>query len=249
VEGLGVKLVTLTPQNPRRGLPLIHAVYVLFAPGTMAPVAVINGSALTALRTAAVSALATSHLARPDASRLVLFGAGVQATAHLEAMLAVRPIAWVRVVSRSPGPAERLVAAARAAGLDAEVAGPDAVARAEVVCTCTTSAVPVFDGTLLAAGAHVNAVGSYRPDLRELDDAALRGARLVVETRQAALAEAGEVIHGIGSGAVDPADIAELGGVIRGEGGRGDDREITVFKSVGVAFEDLAVAAAAVGRA
>ena len=152
--GVGVKLVTLTPANPERGIPFLHAAYVLFDPETQAPEAVIDGGTLTALRTAAVSGLATRHLARPDAHRLVVFGAGVQAVAHLEAMRAVRPVGEVVVVSRSPERAEALVARARRAGLDARTGVPDDVADADLVCTCTTSpAAAVRRGTAVAGHA------------------------------------------------------------------------------------------------
>ena len=191
--GVGVKLVALTPANPARGLPLIHASYVLFDAETQAPEAILDGSALTAHRTAAVSALATRHLARADASRLVVFGAGVQATAHVEAMLAVRDVTELVVVSRSADRAAALVAAARSGGVGADVGGADAVGEADVVCTCTTSGEPLFDGSLLARGAHVNAVGAYRPHTRELDTETVRGARVVVETREVAFAEAGDL--------------------------------------------------------
>lgn len=244
-RGVGVKLVTLTPGNPDRGLPLIHAVYVLFDPGTQAPVVLLDGAALTALRTAAVSGLATRHLAREDAARLVLFGAGVQARAHLESMRAVRPIERVVVVSRSPGLAEALAEAARAAGLEASVGEPDDVARADVVCTCTTSAEPVFDGGRLAPGCHVNAIGSHRPETREVDTETVRRARVVVETRGVAMEEAGDLLIPIGEGAVGPdhvvADLAEL---VRGAAGRSSPDDVTLFKGVGMAFEDLVVARA-----
>ncbi|MGH2676626.1 MAG: ornithine cyclodeaminase family protein, partial [Actinomycetota bacterium] len=223
-----------------------QAAYLLFAPGTLSPEAVIEGGALTALRTAAVSGLATRYLARPDARRLVLFGAGVTANAHLDAMLAVRPFRVVRVVSRSPGPAEALAARARGAGLDAGVAGPDAVIEADVVCTCTTSSQPVFDGTLLAAGAHVNAIGAYRPDMRELDDETVRRARVVVETREAAMAEAGDLLIPIETGVIDPEHVvADLSELVRGAPVRRGPEDVTLFKSVGLAAEDLAVARAA----
>ncbi len=248
-QGVGVKLVTLQPSNPSRGLPLLHSVYLLFDPQTMAPEAALDGAALTALRTSAVSALATKHLALPGASRLVLFGAGVQAAAHLEAMRAVRPVSWVRVVSRSEGPALVLAERARSMGLDADVAGPEAVAEADLVCTCTTSATPVFDGALLRPGAHVNAVGAYRPDMRELDDQAILRARVVVETREAALEEAGDLLQPIASGVIGEDHIVtDLGDVVRGAPVRTSAQDVTVFKSVGVAFEDLAVARQAVGR-
>jgi ornithine cyclodeaminase len=246
-EGVGVKLVTVNLDNPARGLPLVHAVYVVFAAGTMAPAAVVDGSALTGLRTGAVSGLATRHLAREDAHRLVIFGAGVQARSHLEAMRAVRPVDEVVVVSRSRGPAEALAARARDLGLEAGVGAPDAVAWADLICACTTSATPVFDGAAVPAGAHVNAVGSYRPERREVDDTLVRRARIVVETRESALAEAGDLSIPLGSGTIGPdAVVADLREVVRGEvRGRQSEEDVTLFKSVGVAFEDLAVAAAA----
>jgi ornithine cyclodeaminase/alanine dehydrogenase-like protein (mu-crystallin family) len=248
-QGSGVKLVTVTPANPGRGLPLIHGLYVLFAPDSQRPEATIDGAALTALRTGAVSALATRHLAPPEARRLVLFGAGTQARAHLEAMRAVRPIERVVVVSRSAGRADELASTARALGLEARVGGPEAVADADLVCTCTTSPTPVLDGSRLSEGAHVNAVGAFTPDTRELDDEAILRARVVVETREAALAEAGDLLIPISAGLITPdhvaADLAEL---VTGTVVRRDPSERTVFKSVGVAFEDLVVARAAMDR-
>ena len=244
--GVGVKLVTVAPGNPARALPFVQAAYVLFDPDTLSPEAVLDGTALTTLRTAAVSGVATRRLARPDASRLVVFGAGATATAHLDAMVAVRPIASLRVVSRSPGPAEELAARGRKLGLEAAVAEPGAVAEADVVCTCTTSERPVFDGTLLPPGVHVNAIGAYRPDMRELDDEAVVRARVVVETREAAMAEAGDLLIPMRAGRVGPEHVvAELADVVRGATVRRGAEDITVFKSVGVAPEDLAVARAA----
>lgn len=247
--GAGVKLVTVNPANPGRGLPLIHAVYVLFEGGSLRPEALIDGRALTALRTAAVSALATRHLAREDARRLVIFGAGVQARAHLEAMPAVRPVESVTVVSRTPDRARALAGLAAERGLEAAVGGPEAVAEADLVCTCTTSRTPLFDGRLLRPGAHVNAVGAYSPDARELDDETIRRARVVVETREAALAEAGDLLIPIAAGVVGPSHVvADLAEVVRGARVRRSAEDVTVFKSVGVALEDLAVARAAVDR-
>lgn len=245
--GVGVKLVTLTPENPARHLPFIGAVYVLFDATTQMPEAIVDGAALTALRTAAVSGLATRYLANPDAGRLVIFGAGVQASSHLDAMLAVRRIEHVTVVSRTREPAQALVDAAREQGVGAEVGVADDVTEAELVCTCTTSDVPLFDGARLAAGVHVNAVGSYRPTSRELDTAAILRARVVVETREAAFAEAGELAIPIAEGAFGREHVvAELAEVIRGAGIRITPSDVTVFKSVGLAFEDLIVARAAV---
>jgi ornithine cyclodeaminase len=248
--GLGVKLVTITPSNPGRQLPLIHAAYVLFDGETQAPVAIVEGAALTGLRTAAVSGLATRFLARPEAARLVLFGAGVQAAAHLEAMTAVRPIESLVVVSRSAGPAAALAEEGRRRGLAAEVGTPPAVGSADLVCTCTTSASPVFDGTALVPGAHVNAMGSYRPDARELDTESIRRARVAVETREVAMEEAGDLLIPIGEGAIDASHVvADLAEVVRGAAVRTSSEDVTVFKSVGMAFEDLVVARAVLDAA
>jgi ornithine cyclodeaminase/alanine dehydrogenase-like protein (mu-crystallin family) len=246
--GVGVKLVTLTEANPARGLPFVNAVYVLFDPETQVPLATIDGAALTALRTAAVSGLATRHLARPDAARLVLFGAGVQARAHLEAMVAERPIRSVVIASRTAERAVELAEHARTGfGLEASVAGAEAVAGADLVCCCTTSPTPLFPGAALAPGAHVNAVGTYRTDARELDTETVRRALVVVETREVAAAEAGELAIAEREGVIGPdhvvADLAEL---VRGARVRTSAQDVTVFKSVGMAFEDLAVARAAV---
>ncbi len=241
--GTGVKLVTVTPANPAAGKPLINGVYVLFSPESLEPVLVVDGAAVTALRTPAVSALATKHLASAGARQLVIFGAGTQARGHLEAMRAVRAIESVVVVGRSEDRAAALVARAREDGLDARPGRPADVAAADVVCTCTTSTTPLFDGTLLRGGAHVNAVGAYKPDARELDDATMRRATVFVEDRAAAMAEAGDVLQPIESGALDPGSVAELRDLIRGGAPAG--RDVTVFKSVGLASEDLAVATAA----
>jgi ornithine cyclodeaminase len=248
--GVGVKLVTLTPENPARGVPLIGAVYVLFDARTQQPRGVIDGAALTALRTAAVSGVATKHLARQDVRDLVIFGAGVQAGAHLDAMLAVRDLGRVTIVSRSEGPASALRDRAAALGLEATLAGPEAVREADVICTCTTSPEPLFDGRWLAGGVHVNAVGSYRPDTRELDGETIRRAKLVVEERAAALAEAGELAIAVAEVSIDGSHVlADLHEVASGAIVRTDSEDVTVFKSVGLAFEDLAVAAAAMDRA
>jgi ornithine cyclodeaminase/alanine dehydrogenase-like protein (mu-crystallin family) len=245
-DGVGVKAVTVNPENPSRGLPFVHAVYTLFDPDTLAPAALIDGEALTAIRTAAVSGLATRHLALPDAGRLVLFGAGSTATAHLEAMRSVRPVERLRVVSRTGERAESLAETARGFGIDARAGEPGDVSDADMVCTCTTSPVPVFDGSLLRPGTHVNAIGAFRPDMRELDDQAIVRARVVVETREAALAEAGDLLIPLGQGTIDVSHIeADLREVVRGAKVRTDPEDVTVFKSVGIALEDLAVARAA----
>jgi ornithine cyclodeaminase len=245
--GVGVKLVTVTPDNALRDLPLVQGVYVLFAPSTQEPVAVIDGAALTALRTAAVSGLATRHLARDDSSHLVVFGAGTQARSHVTAMRTVRPIERVTVVSRTPAPARALVAVLRGEGINATVGAPSAIGDADVICTCTTSAEPVVAGDGLRAGVHINAVGAYRPDARELDTAVLQRGRVVVEQRAAALAEAGDLCIPIAAGTLTAEDIvADLAEVVAGAPVRRTADDVTVFKSVGLAPEDLAIAVEAV---
>lgn len=244
--GTGVKLVTVNSSNPSRGLPLIHGAYALFAPNTLELVGIIEGSSLTGLRTAAVSGLATRHMARRDSSRLVLFGAGVQSHTHLDAMCAVLPIEEVTVVSRTHGPAEALVERARSAKLQAEVGEPDAVAAADIVCTCTSSPDPVFDGSRLPDGTHVNAVGAFTPQTRELDDDVARRARFGVELRSAAMAEAGDILIPLEAGVIDTSSVvAELPEIVRGARVRQNHSDVTVFKSVGVALEDLVLARAA----
>lgn len=240
---LGVKLVTVTSDNPTRSLPLIHGVYVLFDRATGRPVELFDGSAITALRTAAVSGVATRYLSHTDARHLVLFGAGTQAQSHLEAIRTVRPIEEVTVVSRGAERARALVQRASALGLKAKIDEPDAVADADIVCTCTTSSEALFDGSLLKPGAYVNAVGAFRPEARELDDATIAGARIVVETREAALAEAGDLLIPMAAGVLNADSIEELHDVVAAP--FTEPERVTVFKSVGVAFEDLAIAVAA----
>lgn len=245
--GVGVKLVTLTPENPERGAPFIHALYALFDPRGQAPEVVIDGAALTALRTAAVSGLATRHAGRADARTLVVFGSGVQARSHIEAMRAVRPIEEVVIVSRTRGHAERLAEETRDAGVKADAGDPSVVRRADIVCTCTTSPEPVIRFADVPAGVHINAVGAYQTSARELDTETVASSRVIVETREAAAAEAGDLVIPIQEGVIGPdhvvADLRELvsGSQVRTSG---DDR--TLFKSVGIAFEDLIVARAAV---
>lgn len=240
-QGLGVKLITLTAANPGRGRPLVQGAYVLFAPGDQSPEAVIDGAALTALRTGAVTGLATRGLAREDARRAVVFGAGVQARAHVEAIRAVRDLEDVAIVSRSAATAEAL--AAQVGGRSGSV---DDVAAADIVCTCTTSGVPLFDGTRLAAGAHVNAVGAYTPETREVDTTTVTRSRVVVETREVAMAEAGDLLLPIAEGAVEAGHVvADLSETVRGSVVRRSPQDVTLFVSVGLAFEDLVVARAA----
>jgi ornithine cyclodeaminase len=244
--GAGVKLVTIQPANPVRSLPLIHSVYVLIDPDTLAPQALVDGTELTRLRTAAVSAVATRVLAREEASRLVVFGAGVQAEAHVAAIREVRPIAEVRIVGRSDS-ADHLVARLSAGGgLAVSRAAASAVGDADVICTCTSATEPLFAAADLPAGVHINAIGAFEPDAREVDTQTVATAAVFVDDREAALAEAGDLRIPIEAGEFDPDRIAgDLRAIVNRGAGRRSAREITLFKSVGVAWEDLAVAGAA----
>ncbi|MFN8113094.1 MAG: ornithine cyclodeaminase family protein [Solirubrobacterales bacterium] len=243
--GAGAKLVSVQPDNPARGLPLIQGVFALFAPDSLTPVALFDGAAITELRAPAVSLVATRSLARADATHLVLFGAGVQARAHGLALIAERPLERVTVVAPGPG-TDTLVRELAAADVDAVRGGPDAVAEADLICTCTSSSEPVFDGAIVAVGAHVNAVGSFRRTTREIDTTLLERSTVFVEDREAALDEAGDLRIPIAEGRFAPESIAaDLAEVVSGERGRSSDEEITVFKSVGSAWEDLVVARAA----
>jgi alanine dehydrogenase len=226
---LGAKLVTFYPGN--RDLPTHHALVLLFRAETGEPLAVMDGRLITEMRTAAVSAVATKALARRDASVLALIGSGVQARSHLEALRQVRELREVRVWS--PRHAD---AFARDFGARAARSAEEAVRGADLIVTATTSRTPVLAGAWVSPGAHVNVVGATRPDWRELDDDLVRRAKLVVESREAAAREAGDVAA---AGAIS----AEIGEVLRGaKPGRESDDEITLFKSVGVAVEDIASA-------
>ncbi|SNR65636.1 ornithine cyclodeaminase [Blastococcus mobilis] len=237
--GVGVKLATVAPGNPDRGLPRIQALYVLYDPATLTITALLDGTALTTLRTPAVSAVAVDHLADPAAHRMVVFGSGPQAWGHVAAIRAVRPIDEVVVVARQRAGAERLVGRLTTAGLVARVGAAQDVARADVVVCATTARTPLFDGGMLPSHACVVAVGSHEPEARELDAVALRRAgRVVVEDVAVALREAGDVIQAVASGDVSQADLLALRNVVRmSPDGRG-----AVFKSVGMGWQDLAVA-------
>lgn len=226
---LGAKLVTFYPNN--RGLPTHHATILLFRPETGEPLVTMDGRLITEMRTAAVSAVATARLARPDASVLAIIGSGVQARSHLEALRLVREFREVRVWSP-----HHAATFAREFSIDAAATAEEAVRGADVVVVATTSRTPVLFGEWLSPGTHVNAVGATRPDWRELDTPLLDRASLYVESRAAALQESGDVMA---AGRVP----VEIGEVLAGTAnGRASRDEITLFKSVGVAVEDLAAA-------
>lgn len=252
---LGAKIVSVFPENAGHGRPVVQGAVLLLDADSGAPRALLDGTRLTAIRTAAGSALATELLADPDADVLAVFGAGPQARAHIEILAATRRLREIRIVSRSGVSAERLAAELRDGGRCTEGAGgpprilavadPAAAVRdAGLVVTATTSREPVFDGRDLREGAHVNAVGAYRPDMQEVDATTLLRARVVVDQRVAAWEESGDLIVPLRAGVVtrDVVD-AELGEIVTGAAPRGrNGREITLFESVGNAAQDVAMA-------
>jgi alanine dehydrogenase len=227
---LGVKLVAFYPQN--QGVPTHHATILLFKPETGEPLVSMDGRLITEVRTAAVSAVATKYLARSDASVLAFIGSGVQARSHLEALRLVRRFEDVRVWS----PRHAQDFARQFDGVRATSSAEEAMLGADVVVTATTSKAPVLFGEWLSPGAHINAVGAPRPDWRELDDEALRHAQVYVDSRESALKESGDVIA---AGEI----LAEVGEVVVGtKPGRQSTEEVTLFKSLGLAVEDVATA-------
>ncbi len=243
----GSKILSVRPGNEGSGFPVIQGVYLLFDGAHMTPVAVLDGAALTTLRTPATSALAVRHLAAADAKRVALFGTGAQAWGHVEAVRAVLDVEHVDVIGRTPAHVDRLVERILATGLSATPAGLEAVPAADVVLCTTRAATPLFDGTLVADHALTVAIGSHAPDAREVDTALVRRSSVVVESRASALREAGDVLVPIAEGAFDAADMVTLADVVRGEVTIGHDRP-RLFKGTGMPWQDLATAGAIVDR-
>jgi ornithine cyclodeaminase/alanine dehydrogenase len=253
-RGLGTKLVSVYPGNPARGHPTVYASYVLMDGSTGRPLAMLESTFLTAVRTGATSALAARMLARPEARRVACFGAGVQARFQLLCLALVRPLEGVVVIGRDPGRARAFVAAMRETlGIPVElgVDGHRAAREAHLIVCATTSPTPVVFGADLQPGTHVDAVGAFRPTERELDGEAIRRARVVVDTYAGAREEAGDVLIPQREGLVDERHVvAELAELVTGRRrGRLSADDITVFKSVGFALEDLAAAQLAYERA
>jgi len=249
---IGVKIVTVFPGNAAKSLPGVMGQYLLSDATTGAPLALIDGQAITVRRTAAASALASRYLSRPDASRMVMIGTGALAPHLIGAHAAVRPIREVAIWGRDPGKAKALAESlsgrpykVRAAeDLEATVRGAD------IVSAATLATEPLVRGQWLSPGTHVDLVGAYTPERRESDDEAVRRARVHVDTRAGATKEGGDVVQPLRSGVLKPeAILADLFELTRGEKqGRGGPDEITLFKSVGTALEDLAAAELAVER-
>ena len=248
-DALAVKVVTLFDRNRDRGLPFIHAAVLALEPDTGRVAAVIEGAALTALRTGAASGAATDLLARPESRIVAILGSGVQARTQLEAVCTVRSIEEVRVFS--PHPENASAFAREVAGVGPvprsvrAVASPvEAVRGADIICAASTSATPVFDDPDVPAGAHINAIGSFQPHVQEIPGATVARALLVVDQRRAALDEAGDLIRPIEEGLITAGHVhAELGEVVLGRRpGRTDPEQVTLFESVGLAVQDAMAA-------
>lgn len=239
-----LKEVCVFPQNPSRGLDTHLGAVLLHSGETGELLAVVNASAVTAIRTAAVSAVATRLLAREDAGTLAIIGAGVQARSHLEAIPLVREVGAIRIASRSRERAEAL-AALDDARATACASVEEAVRGADLIVTATSSREPVIRREWIAAGAHINAVGSSVATSRELDGATLAAASLFVDRRESTLNESGDYLAAVRAGAIGEGHIrAEIGEILTGKAaGRTSGEEITLFKSLGLAVEDLAAAA------
>jgi ornithine cyclodeaminase/alanine dehydrogenase-like protein (mu-crystallin family) len=250
--GASVKLVTVMPRNLGRGLPTVQALVVWFDADTGRPLALIDGEALTAMRTGAASGVATRLLSRPDARTLAMIGAGAQAEWQVRAILAARPIERVLVHSRSAdarGDFARRVTQVTGVEVVAVDRAELAIRDADVVACATTSSEPVFDAAWLRPGTHVNGVGAFRRGMVELPPQLFRDAALVaVDSREAAFAEAGDLLAAIEAGLVGESELVEIGSIERTWADQRDPEAITAFKSVGLAIQDVAAAELIVGR-
>jgi ornithine cyclodeaminase/alanine dehydrogenase-like protein (mu-crystallin family) len=252
--GSSVKLVTVMPDNPGSGLPTIQAVVVWLDALTGEPLAVLEGKVLTAMRTGAASGVSARLMARTDASVLCLLGVGAQAAWQARAVIAARPIRELRVFARTQASREAFASAiADELGSDVQVrscaSAEEAVRGADIICSATTSAEPVFDADWVAAGAHVSGIGAYRLDMRELPAALFARASLVaVDSREAALEEAGDLVAALEAGLLAPDGYVEIGSLPADWAQRRDPDAITVFKSVGLAIQDVAAAEVAMRR-
>jgi len=240
-----LKTICVVPDNPTRGLDTHQGFVALFDGKTGQTKVLMNASAITEIRTAAVSGVATRLLARPDSSTLAILGAGTQARSHLEAMRAVLPIEHVRAWSRTPGKASELD------GVEEVATAEEAVRGADVVVTATAAREPILERRWLADGVHINAVGSSIAAARELDTQTMVDASLFVDRRESTFNEAGDYLFPLREGAIGPEHIrAEIGEILIGAAeGRTSSSELTVFKSLGIAVEDLASAELILGRA
>ena len=248
----GVKVVTVAPRNPQRGLPSVHSIFMLLDSATGAPICLMDGEELTLRRTAAASALASAYLSRPDSSRLLVVGTGSLAPYMAAAHCAVRPIGTITIAGRSPEKAARTAGVLRqqleASGIQAEIRTTTeleaGVRSADIVTCATTSTTPIVQGDWVGPGTHIDLVGGFRPNMREADDALMCSASVFVDTWTGALAEAGDLVQPMEAGRLQRAALqAELADLCAGRHpGRSDVRQVTLFKSVGAALEDLCAA-------
>lgn len=254
---LAVKVVSVFPHNPQRHQPTIYAAVLALDAETGRPLALLEGGALTAVRTGAASGAATDLLANPTAKVAAIFGSGVQARTQLEAVCAVRPIEAVRVYSLDRSQANAFADEAlqnpqsKIQNISVADSPAAAVRGADVICTATTSTTPVFDGRDLQLGAHINAIGSFLPTMQEVDVETIRRSLVVVDSRAAALAEAGDLIVPLRAGEITLSHVhAELGEILNGnKPGRASADQITFFKSVGLAAQDAVAARLALAGA
>jgi alanine dehydrogenase len=244
---IGVKIVTVFPENARRSLPSVAASFLLLDGDTGTPMALLDGPSLTLRRTAAASALAADYLARADSTRHLMVGTGALAPHLVAAHRAMRPISETRIWGRNP---EKAAALAQRLGAAPVADLARAVAEADIVTCATLAHEPLIRGEWLRPGTHLDLVGGYTPDMREADDEAVRRARVYVDTREGATREAGDIVQPLRSGVLAADAIAgDLFALTRGSAlGRGSADEITLFKSVGTALEDLAAASLAMAR-
>jgi len=253
---LGSKIVTVFPHNREKNLPTIQAVVMVIDAETGRPQALMEGTYLTALRTGAASGLATDLLSRKDAQVVAIFGAGRQSRSQLEAVCAVRSITKVWIYDIEPKNTSAYLEAIKdcfeSVPIEFNVANSpsEAVQEADIICAATTSFTPVFDDKDLKAGVHINGIGSYRPEMQEIPAQTVQRAKVVVDSRQASLKEAGDLIMPLKEGRFSKSHIhGELGEVAAGKiSGRTSDEELTFFKSVGIAVQDMAVASVVFNR-
>jgi alanine dehydrogenase len=253
VPSLGTKIVSVFPDNPARGLEIVQAMYLLLDGETGVPLALMDGQFITGIRTAAASAVATMFMSNPGARILAVFGAGVQAKFHIQAMLEVTEIKEIMIVSRTLQKTRALADyTVKQHKIEARITeATEAATKADLICTCTTSPVPLFNGSLIKPGAHINAVGAFTPATRELDTEAVVRARLFIDSESAAGSEAGELLIPLSEGEIETTHVkGTLADVVSGSiTGRESLSDITLFKSCGLAIEDLVTAQLAYERA
>jgi ornithine cyclodeaminase len=255
-DALAIKVVSLFPTNPARGLAYIQAAVLVFEAETGRAIALLEGSSLTAIRTGAAGGAAIDLLARPDSTVVAIFGAGAQGRTQLEAACTARQIQTVFIFDSTAQKAQVLAGEMKGKGpvpddIHVVQSHGEAIENADIICTATTALKPVFDDANVKDGAHISAVGSYTPDMQEVPAETLQRAKIYVDSRSAALEEAGDLIQPIRAGLFDEAHICgELGEIVSGRiSGRESPEEITYFKSVGIAVQDAMAAQVALANA